>query len=83
MTNCGISCELHDYIEIACLYGYRLRLELDDHRVFEGKAIDTLTSADKCEYLIIDDGQQRHLPLSALKKMKVLTADAPFSEVYF
>jgi Rho-binding antiterminator len=27
-----IACALHDYIEIACLYGYQLKLELKNQQ---------------------------------------------------
>ena len=53
MSQCTISCELHDYLEIACLYGYQVKLTLKDDRIIEGKAVDVLTTAEKREYLII------------------------------
>ena len=33
-----IACDLHDYLEIACLYRYRLLLELEDGVRFEAEA---------------------------------------------
>lgn len=83
MPKCAMSCEQHDYLEIACLFGYRLSLLLEDGAIVEGKAVDTLTDKDKREYLIIDDGQRRRIELSGLKKLRVLTPNARFSEVRF
>ena len=84
MNQCTISCELHDYLEIACLYGYRVKLTLKDNRIIEGKAIDVLTTAEKQEYLIIDNGrEQRQIESNQLSKMQVLTANAKFKEVAF
>ena len=80
MNQCRISCELHDYLEIACLYGYRVKLTLKDHQTVEGKAIDTFTTAEKREYLLIDDQQ---IELNRVKKLQVLTPNAKFSEVVF
>lgn len=82
MNQCPISCDLHDYLEIACLYGYQVKLTLDDHQIVKGKAIDTKT-LNKREYLIIDNGQKRQIELNHLKKLQVLTQNARFTEVYF
>ena len=84
MNQCSISCELHDYLEIACMYGYRVKLTLKDHQIIEGKALDILTSAEKREYVVIDDGHgQQQIELNQLGKMQVLTPNANFKEVYF
>lgn len=83
MSQCSISCDLHDYIEIACLYGYQVKLTFKDQQTLEGKAIDTLTSAEKREYLIIDNGQKQQIELDRLKKLQVLTPNAQFTEVIF
>ncbi len=83
MNLCSVSCELHDYLEIACLYGYRLRLTLKDRQIIEGKAIDTLTTAEKREYLVIDIGEKKQVELDQLAKLQVLTPNAKFKEVTF
>lgn len=75
-----IACDLHDYLEIACLYGYRVKLTLKDGRVVEGKAVDTVTAADKHEYLALDSEQ---VETRCLAKLKVLTPGAKFSELTF
>ena len=48
MSQCTINCELHDFLEIACLYGYRVKLTLKDQQIIEGKALDIITSSEKC-----------------------------------
>jgi len=84
MSQCSISCELHDYLEIACMYGYRVRLTIKNHQTIEGKAIDTVTTAEKREYLVIDNGQKKHeVELNQLVKMEVLTPNAKFKNVSF
>ncbi len=84
MTSNLISCQLHDYIEVACLYGYIVRLTLDDHQVLEGKAVDTLTSAEKREYLLIDTGQIQSIELNRLHSLKVIApSNAQFTEIVF
>lgn len=84
MSQCSISCELHDYLEIACMYGYRVKLTLKNHQTLEGKALDTLTTAEKREYLVIGNGhEQPRIELNQLAKMQVLTPNAKFKEVPF
>jgi Rho-binding antiterminator len=84
MNQPTISCDLHDYLELACMHHYKVRLTLNNQQIIEGKALDTLTTAEKQEYLILDIGQeQSRIELNQLRKMEVLTHDAKFKEVYF
>ena len=84
MSQCSISCELHDYLEIACMYGYRVKLTIKNQQTIEGKAVDTVTTAEKREYLVIDNGhEQQQIELNQLVKMDVLTPDAKFKKVSF
>ncbi len=83
MSQENISCELHDFIEIACMYGYQVQLTLKDNQTLEGKAVDIKTSKEKREYLIINNGQEQQVELTQLTKMSVLTQNAQFKEVNF
>jgi len=84
MTQCKlIDCELHDYLEIACMYGYRVKLDLKDGQGLEGKAIDLITTTEKREFLLLDDGQKQLIELTQLVKMTTLTPNASFKEVAF
>lgn len=84
MTQQLIECELHDYIEVACMYGYQVRLILKDQQVLEGKAKDIVTTAEKREYLLIDsDEGSQQVELVQLEKLQVLTPNAKFKEVVF
>lgn len=84
MSQCTISCELQDYLEIACLYGYRVKLMLKDNQIIEGKALDVLTTAEKREYLLLDNGhEQQQIESNQLSKMQVLTPNAKFKDVSF
>lgn len=79
-----ISCDLHDYIEVACMYGYQVRLIVKDQSNIEGKAKDIVTDADQREFLLLEthSGPQQ-IELITLDKMEVLTPGARFSEVIF
>jgi Rho-binding antiterminator len=84
MTNHLISCELHDYIEVACMYGYQVKLFLQDQLFIEGKAKDILTDAEKREFLLIETGSgSQQVELVLLEKIQILTPNAKFSEIVF
>lgn len=83
MTQDAISCDLHDFVEVACMYGYRLRLILKNNQIIEGKAIDIVNSPEKHECLVIDSDSRQQVELTQLAKMEVLTPNARFSEVIF
>ncbi len=84
MTQQIIECEMHDYIEVACMYSYRIRLILNNQQIFEGKAKDIVTTAERREFLIIDNEQgSQQVELIQLEKMQILTPNAQFKEVVF
>jgi len=66
------------------MYGYRVKLTIKGHQTIVGKAIDTLNTAEKREYLVIDNGhEQQQIELNQLVKMEVLTPNAKFKKVSF
>ncbi|CAE6490145.1 Rof transcriptional antiterminator [Nitrosomonas nitrosa] len=84
MTQPIIDCELHDYIEVACMYGYQVRLVLKNQQIIEGQAKDIVTTAEKREFLVIENEQGRQqVELITLDKMQVLTTNAKFNEISF
>lgn len=83
MTEDIISCEQHDFVEVACMYRYRLKLVLKNKQMIEGTAIDIVNSSEKQEYLVIDSDSRLQIELTQLAKMEVLTTNAKFSEVIF
>ncbi|MCQ8118661.1 Rho-binding antiterminator [Methylomonas rosea] len=82
MSECRIACDLHDYIEIACLYGYQVRLTLNDKRIVEGRALNIVTE-EKREVLLLDHNPAEKITLDQLAKLQVLTPNARFTEVIF
>jgi Rho-binding antiterminator len=49
-----IDCDLHDYVEIACMHGYRLLIELTNGTHFNAKALTTRSTATKEEFLVLE-----------------------------
>lgn len=84
MAHSLISCDLHDYIEVACMYSYQVRLILKDQSTVEGKAKDILTDAEKREFLLLEtESGSQQVELISLDRLQVLTPSARFSEVVF
>ncbi|WP_161866343.1 Rho-binding antiterminator [Pseudomonas yangonensis] len=56
-----LACDLYDYLEIACMHGYQLDVELVDGTRLLGQAMTTETAASKEEFLLLrtTDGEQR------------------------
>jgi Rho-binding antiterminator len=79
-----ISCQTHDYIEIACLYGFQIRLQLTDGSTLQGKAITTETSSDKREWLILQQSTGKiQIDLMQIKSMQSLTPNSHFEQINF
>lgn len=84
MMDKPVSCHLHDYVEIACLYGYKLKLLLKSGETISGKAVTTGTTADKKEYLVLEISWQiKRIQLEQLGKMQALTVNPHFDEIIF
>jgi Rho-binding antiterminator len=79
-----ISCEHHDYIEIACLYNYRVRLILDSGAELEGTAVDTGRNQSNEECIKIRVGNADNLVvLDSIKTLEVLVENPHFNSVTF
>lgn len=48
-----LPCHLHDFIEVACLYGFEICLQLKNNEIVQGKAMTTKISSNKTEYLLL------------------------------
>lgn len=77
-----LNCDLHDYLEIACMHGYRLLIERLEGPSFEAKALTTRTTANKEEFLVVqgETGQQE-LRLDWLLAITPLDTGASFGRI--
>ncbi len=79
-----ISCATHDFIEIACTFGYPIKLELMSGSTISGTAITTLTSKDKKEFLIIQSQQKNiQIELHDIKTMTAMQPNPHFDSICF
>ena len=79
-----ISCQLHDYIEIACLYQLEISITLKKGIITQGSAMTTETAPEREELLILktDSGPQK-INLSDIKLMTALTENPHFNRIKF
>lgn len=77
-----LDCDLYDYLELACLHGYRLQIELVEGAGFVARALDTRTAPSKEEFLLLqtEDGQ-REVRLDQLRAITPLDPGARFGRV--
>jgi len=84
MNKKPIGCATHDYIEIACLYHFRLNLVMQNNSTIQGIAKTTKTTKDKNEYLILQQDQNSiSVEMGSIKIMQSLTSNPYFETVNF
>lgn len=77
-----LHCDLHDYLEIACMHGYKLQVELRDGSSFVAVALTTRTAPSKEEFLLLHNaGGRFEVRLDRLLAITPLTANASFGRV--
>ncbi|WP_088332842.1 Rho-binding antiterminator [Lacimicrobium sp. SS2-24] len=80
MTKPIIACAVHDYIEVACLYGYRLELHLNNGSKVSGSAHTTQTLKGEGEFLCLVDPEQR-IALLTILHIRALTPNPYFDAI--
>lgn len=79
-----LSCDLHDYLEIICMFHYQVKVTIKEGLQYEGEAKDVGRDQRKEECLIlINEEQNIFIPTNQLKSIDVLTTGARFSHVDF
>ncbi|MGI2260616.1 Rho-binding antiterminator [Shewanella sp. GXUN23E] len=77
-----IACARYDYLELACIRGYPLLLELRGGERVNGKAITTESRADKSEWLVIETPvQTRSIRLDQILAITPTLEGADFGRV--
>lgn len=80
----AIPCEKYDYLEIACMFEYQIKIILTDSREVIGIAKNLLINEKRKEVLQIHDGSELgFVYLEELIEVIVLTKNAKFQSVRF
>ncbi len=79
-----LNCQIHDYVEIACLFRMLVRLNMKDSSSFEGEAQDVVKNdlRQECFLLKNDDGMHQ-LVLNEIQSMQALVKNQHFDVVEF
>lgn len=80
-----LNCDLHDYLEIACLFELTVKLQLADGSSITGQPITILTHS-AIEYLQVRANHERHhieIPVLSLELMTALTPNRHFCSIRF
>ncbi len=82
-----LSCDLHDYLEIACMFQYQVGITLKSGEVITGQAADVKTLPGKKEILLVKAASSSSAPIeidiTSMSHLKVLTPNARFEQVSF
>jgi len=79
-----VSCDEYDYIEIACMYRYTVKLTMISGTVIEGVAMDTSRNQYGNECVVIYANKSNSLvELKVISKLEALTENSHFSEIVF
>ena len=79
-----ISCDQHDYIEIACTFRYPIKLTLRSGAVIEGVALDTELDDNGNECIKVDvKGTQSLIVLNDISVLEVCVNNPHFHRVSF
>jgi len=77
-----IRCDIHDYIEIACLYRIEVLLTLRSGEEIIGVASTTNIDAQRQECIVIECAEEPvSVVLDTIKTMTAVTANPHFSNV--
>ncbi len=79
-----LSCQDHDYIEIACMYHIPVRLALLSGAIIEGKALDCRYDSARREIMLLKTltGEQQ-VETADIKSMQALVINPHFDTIDF
>lgn len=79
-----ISCDQHDYIEIACMYHYPIRISLSSKLIIDCMALDTQQNQLRKECIKVSvNGTEKLIILNDIEKIEVLIENPHFNVVSF
>lgn len=79
-----ISCATHDYVEIACMYRFEVRLALENGQVVQGKALETAYDESKQECVVLETPSGHEMiVLEQVLSMEAVTENSHFGVVDF
>lgn len=79
-----LKCDLHDYIEMVCLYHYPLKLTLSSGAVLSGTALTTRYNQQRQECLVIkQNDSEQQVVLEDIALLEVTVQNPHLQQVRF
>jgi Rho-binding antiterminator len=79
-----ISCQIHDYVEIACMYCIEVKLALKNNQTIQGVALQTAYSDNKEECIVIRTKRgDEQVVLDHVVSMEAVTINSHFNKINF
>ena len=79
-----VTCDQHDYVEIACTYRFPIKLTLTSGETVKGNAHDTAVNEQREECIKIQTREQEKLiVLAQVARLEVLVDNPHFSSISF
>jgi Rho-binding antiterminator len=79
-----ISCANHDYVEIACMYKFEVKLVLKNSRIVKGKALQTTYNENREECIVLktEIGSEK-IVLEQVASMEAVRKNPHFGKINF
>lgn len=79
-----ISCANHDYVEIACMYGFELKLVFKNGHIVQGKACQTAYNENREECIVLETERgNEKIVLEQLASMEAVSKNRHFQKIEF
>lgn len=79
-----ISCANHDYVEIACMYGFEVRLVLKNGQIIHGNASQTTYNENREECIVLKTERgNSEVVLEQVASMEAVTRNPHFEKIKF
>jgi len=77
-----LSCQQYDYIEIACMYRYPIKLIMNSGSVLHAKALDTARNEKRQECIkVLIDENEKLIVLDDIARLEVTISNPHFQSV--
>ena len=77
-----LSCQQYDYIEIACMYHYPVKLTMKSGTIVQAKALDTARNEDRQECIkVLIDENEKLIILDDIAMLEVTLSNPHFQSV--
>jgi len=77
-----LSCQQYDYIEIACMYHYPVKLTMKSGTVVQAKALDTARNENRQECIkVLIDENEKLIILDDIAMLEVTLSNPHFQSV--